>query len=132
MYDHTDSNNSRSLSEEWFATTFDELSCDYKDDFISYYNLNDGLEALLTWSSGNCCFSISESDDAQLTMNLGSTRTDCHVKPEIGKNTICNASSDYQQGSIYSLHSRNDCNNSNEHFTSKHVQIEMGIKAKNV
>ena len=47
FYDHTDSSNSQLLNEGWVPITFDELSGDYKDDFISYYNLNGGLEALL-------------------------------------------------------------------------------------
>ena len=126
MYDHTDSSNSQLLSEGWVAVTFDELNGDYKDDFISYYNSHGGLEALLTWNSGNCCFAFPESDDVQLTLNLGSTRTDCHVYPEIGGNIICNPSSGYQQGTVYSLHSQNECNDGSEHFTTIPSDVVVG------
>ena len=89
MYGPSDSINSQLLSEEWIAVTFDELSGDYKDDFLSYYNSNGCLKELLTWSSGNCCFSFPESDHVSLTMNIG-TRMHCHVNPEIGGNIVCN------------------------------------------
>ena len=115
MYDHTDSSNSQLLSQRWPAVTFNKLSGHSKDDFISYYNLDGGLEALLTWSSGNCCFLFSELDDVQLSMKVRSTRTDCHAKPEIGENIACNPSSGYQLGKIYSLRSQNECNNGSEH-----------------
>ena len=126
MYDHSDSSNSQLLSEGWVPLTFDELSGGYKDSFISYYNLNGGLEALLSWSSGNCCFSFSESNDVRLSMSVGSPITHCYVYPEIDGNVACNPSGGYTQGRIYSFHSINDCNNGSEHFTTIPSDVTIG------
>ena len=127
MYDHSDSSNSQLLSEGWVPLTFDELSGAYKDSFISYYNLNGGLKALLSWSSGDCCFSFSESNDVQLTINLGSTLTEyCHVYPQFDGNQACNPSGGYTQGRIYSFYSPSACNDGTQHFNTIPSDVTIG------
>ena len=51
MYNHADSTNSQLTGDGWNAVTFAELSGEYKDDFIEFYNTNGGITSLLTWSS---------------------------------------------------------------------------------
>ena len=116
MYDHSDTSNAYLLSEGWVPLTFSELSGAYKDDFIEYYNANDGLYSLLTWSSTNCCFAYGELTDTRLTMTTGIAGT-CHVYPAIGTTTQCNPGGGYPQGTKYNFRSYGSCHNGQSYVT---------------
>ena len=110
MYDHSDTTNSYLLGEGWVPMTSTELSGAYKDDFIEFFNTNDGLESLLTWESSNCCFQYSDLTDTRITLATNG-QSDCHVYPGTGTSFSCNPSGGYPQGTKYTFYSTSACHN---------------------
>ena len=117
MYNHADSTNSQLTDDGWSAVTFDELSGEYKDDFIQFYNENGGITSLITWNSNNCCFAFPESSDSRLTINVGDDDVNCYVYPAIGTVVSqCSPSDGYTAGTKYTLFSLNRCDDNGDQF----------------
>ena len=125
MYDHSDTSNAYLLSQGWSLLTFAELSGNYKDDFIRYFNENSGIYSLLTWTSTNCCFAYGELTNTRLTMTTGSTGY-CHVFPAIGTSSQCNPIGGYPQGTLYNFRSIGDCHNGESYVTSLADTVTFG------
>ena len=112
MYDFSDTANSLLLSQGWSAVTFAELSGDYHDDFISYFNSNGGLTALLSWETGaGCCFSFGELTDGQLAVSHPTVDLNCMIWPGDSAGEQCNEPGGHIQGTTYNWYSYYACHN---------------------
>ena len=114
MYDHSDTSNAYLLGQGWSPLTFAELNGAYKYDFMDYFNNNNGLISLLTWSSSNCCFSFGELVDQYLTLitnGHGNDTSYCAVFPAFSMSSECNPAGGYPAGTKYIWYNYAGCHN---------------------
>ena len=128
MYDFSDVTNAMLLSQGWSPLTWSELSGSYRDDFISYFNANEGLYSLITWNSNSCCFSFGELDDAQLVVSHPTVDVNfCMIWPGLGSGSQCNPAGGYAAGVKYNWYSANSCHNGEQVVTNIDPNITFAL-----
>ena len=87
------------LNEGWQLVTIEEFS-EYRREFVSYYNHNNGIYAIKSFYCTNCCFSLGGSYLSIINGNMDIN--DCYVIPAIAPyTTACCPGDGYIEGQNY-------------------------------